>query len=147
MRQAKTAMPGFILLIFGLNPIPDIPCNYFGDMISSPVMKHYVIDELRPGDYEKLRTCLDERYGPCRMGGIYWIPLPDDLPTGLQASHAECRPHYFAVDLEFDRISFEFLVRSQNRMRCDCIAYATNAQREWLMRFADNLMEELELIT
>ncbi len=110
-------------------------------------MKHYVIDEIRPKDCETLRACLNERYGPCRMGGIYWIPIPDDLLSEAQASHTECRPHYFAVDLEHDRISFEFLVRSQNRIRCSCIAYATKFQRDWLMQLADRLMEELGLIT
>jgi hypothetical protein len=35
----------------------------------------------------------------------------------------------------------EFLVRSPKRIRCDCIAYATEAQRNWLIDVVDAMLE------
>ena len=110
-------------------------------------MKQYVIDELRPADYKTLKTYLDERYGPPAMGGIYWIPLETDKLTDIQSAHTDCRPQCFAVDLGDNRLACELLVRSKNRMRCDCINYATEAQRNWLIGLVDKIFERLKIKT
>jgi hypothetical protein len=110
-------------------------------------MKQYVIDELRSADYKSLKTYLDERYGPPAMGGIYWIPLETDKLTDIQSEHTDCRPQCFAVDLDDNRLACELLVRSKNRMRCDCIHYATEAQRNWLIGLIDKIFERLKIKT
>lgn len=110
-------------------------------------MKQYVIDELRPADYNKLKTYLDERYGPPAMNGIYWIPLAADVLTEIQFEHTECRPQCFAVDLDESRLACELLARSKNRMRCDCIHYATESQRNWLIGKIDSIFELLNIKT
>ena len=79
------------------------------------------------------------------MEGLYWLPLKEDLLTGMHASHKECKPHYFALELLEDRLSCEFLVRAENSIRCDCIRYASKAQREWLIEFIDTILEKLEI--
>ena len=38
-------------------------------------MKQYLVDELRPHDYEALKNYLDEQFGQAEMDGIYWIPV------------------------------------------------------------------------
>jgi len=110
-------------------------------------MKQYVIDELRPADYKALKTYLDEQYGPSEMDGIYWIPIAADILTDIQSEHLECRPQYFTVDLDGNRLASEFLVRSKNRVRCDCIHYATVSQRNWLIDFIDNIFTRLQIKT
>ena len=110
-------------------------------------MKQYVIDELRAVDYKKLKTYLDEHYGPAAMGGIYWIPVDLDLLTDTQKAHRQCQPHYFAVDLEDNRVACELLVRTRSRMRCDCINYATQKQCRWLMALIDDIFNQLEIMT
>jgi hypothetical protein len=110
-------------------------------------MKQYVIDELRPADYRTLKSYLDDIHGPAAMDGVYWIKVEADLLTEIQAAHQECRPYYFALELENSRLSCEFLVRSKNRMRCDCIHYATRNQRDWLIDFVDKIFERLEIKT
>ena len=110
-------------------------------------MKQYVIDELRATDYESLKTYLQEHYGPAALGGIYWIPLKKDLLTDIQKEHRDCQPHYFAVDLDENRLVLELLVRTKNIMRCDCIGYATQAQRNWLIAFVDDIFNQLEIMT
>jgi hypothetical protein len=109
-------------------------------------MKSYVIDELRYQDYEKLRAYLDETYGQDALGGLYWLPLPADRFGPAQKGHDACRPFWLALELLEDRLVCELLVRTRERVRCDCIAYATSRQREWLIEVVDAMFEKLELI-
>ncbi|NVM23200.1 MAG: hypothetical protein HWN68_15620 [Desulfobacterales bacterium] len=109
-------------------------------------MKQYRIDELRPKDCKDLKAYLDERFGPSQMEGIYWVPLDDDLLDEVQSAHTDCRPLCFAVELKQTAISFELLIRTRNRVRCDCIRYANAAQRESIIRFADGIFETLKIL-
>ncbi len=110
-------------------------------------MKQYVIDELRAVDYESLKTYLQDHYGPTAVDGIYWIPLENGLLTDIQKTHRDCQPHYFAVDLDENRLALELLVRPQSVLRCDCIGYATPAQRDWLIALVDDIFNQLEILT
>jgi hypothetical protein len=109
------------------------------------IMKQYVIDELRPEDYKALKKYLDEQFGPAEMAGIYWIPVGADWLTDIQLQHKECRPHYLALDLDPRRLACELLVRTKNRLSCDCIQYATEKQRNWLIELVDNIFNRLEI--
>jgi hypothetical protein len=106
-------------------------------------MKQYVIDELRPEDNKALKKYLDQEYGHAAMDEIYWIPVDSNLLTRIQLQHEDCRPHYLALDLEPGRLACELLVRTKNRMRCDCIQYATEPQRNWLIELIDTIFDRL----
>ena len=108
-------------------------------------MKQYLIDELRPNDYKKIKEYLDETCDSPPVEGMYWIPLDPDLMDSVQVAHVDCQPFYFAVVLEPTYISFEFLLRTRNRMRCDCIHYANKRQRDSIIEFADSIFEKLKL--
>ena len=108
-------------------------------------MKQYVIDELRLADHEKIKMYLDEHFGPADLGDIYWIPVDPDLYDETQLSHDECRPFYFTIHLSSTSLIVELLVRTKNRIRCDCIQYATQDQFFWLIRFVDTMIESLEI--
>ena len=110
-------------------------------------MRQYRIDELRPPDYEKLKAYLDEHCGPCQVEGLYWIPIEDDLLDEVQAAHKECQPLCFAVELKQTAISFELLIRTRKRIRCDCIQYANTMQRESIIRFADTMFATLKILS
>ena len=110
-------------------------------------MKQYVIDELRAADYQALKTYLNEQYGSAALDGIYWIPIAPDILTEIQLAHTECRPQCFAVDLDDNRLACEFLVRSKSRVRCDCMDYATENQRNWLIGLIDNIFDRLQIKT
>ena len=114
-------------------------------MIVYTVMKQYVIDELRPVDYNKLKDFFHDHFSPSPVDGIYWLTVESDLLTTEQAEHTDCHPLCFAIDLEEDRLAFELLLRSQNRMRCSCMDYATEKQRNWLIQYADSILEQLEI--
>ena len=108
-------------------------------------MKQYVIDELRPADYQKLRAFLDDKWGTAEFGGVYWIPLVTDQLGATQTEHKSCQPFHFAIELEPTRLSCELLIRTRQRIRCDCIGYATETQRNWIIEYLDNILEELSI--
>ncbi len=110
-------------------------------------MRQYRIDELRPADYEKLKDHLDAAYGPCQVEGLYWVPLQEDVWDVVQTAHTDCQPFYFAVELRPQAVSFELLVRTRNRVRCDCIRYADNAQRQSIIALADSMFESLKILS
>lgn len=109
-------------------------------------MKQYVIDELRPEDYQKLKACLDADYAVDGFEGLYWLPLDEKEYDGFQIRHDECRPYYFALELAPERLACELLVRTNKRVRCDCIRYATEHQRNWLFRTVDAICERNGII-
>jgi len=110
-------------------------------------MKQYVIDELRPQDQEKIKKYMDAHFGPADMGDIYWIPLDPALYDSKQQSHDECSPFFFTVHLDSTSFVAELLVRTKNRIRCDCIQYATKEQFLWLINCFNAIFERLEIIT
>ena len=106
-------------------------------------MKQYVVDELRPEDHAALKKYLDQEFGPPEMDSIYWIPVKGELLADIQLKHEQCRPHFLALDLDQNRIACELLIRTKTRMRCDCIQYATEQQRNWLIRLIDDIFNRL----
>jgi len=111
------------------------------------IMKQYVIDELRPTDYEKVRAYLDENLDVSGIVGVYWVPLGRDILSNIQAEHTECQPFCFAIHLEPTIMACELLVRSKNIIRCNCIGYATEKQRNWFIQTIDAIFEKLEIKT
>ncbi len=63
-------------------------------------MKQYVIDELRPHDYDRIKKYLDEHFERAELDGIYWIPLEARLLTPVQTEHAACQPFFIAHGLK-----------------------------------------------
>jgi len=116
-------------------------------MIASPNMKQYVIDEIRPEDYKQIKSYLDEKFGVAELGGIYWMPVAEALLTPIQASHSACQPFFVALDLTLDRLCCELLIRTRQRVRCDCMGYATQIQRNWIIETVDSFLVELGIIT
>ncbi len=110
-------------------------------------MKQYVIDEFRPGEIEKIKNYFDTHFGPAMLEDVYWIPMDPALYSETQASHVDCHPLYFCVHLQPDAVSCELLIRTRNRIRCDCIAYANSAQRDWLLDSIDSILERLDIMT
>jgi len=110
-------------------------------------MKQYVIDELRPIDYKLVKAYLEENFSSSDVDGIYWIQLDQNILTEIQVEHTNCQPFYFAVELEPNFITFELLIRTKKRIRCDCMGYATEKQRNWLIRLADSIFDTLEIKT
>jgi hypothetical protein len=103
-------------------------------------MKQYVVDQLRFTDYEKIKGCLFQRFGPDAVQGVYWVPLDPERLSAVQSAHVECQPFFAALELCEGRLSVELLIRTRQRVRCECIAYATDEQRNWLIQLVDDLL-------
>jgi hypothetical protein len=110
-------------------------------------MKQYVIDQLRENDFLQLEDYFNNNSEAAELPGIYWIPLPKSLLEQSQLDHPACQPFYFAVNLERNSISFELLIRTRSRLRCGCIQYATQTQRDYILNYANQLFEKLNLKT
>ena len=105
-------------------------------------MRQYRIDELSREERANIESYLKRTLKSGFMEDVFWIEVPQDLLGRAQRQHENCAPFYFAVELEADAVSFELLVRSQTNLHCDCIAYASAAQREFLLRFIDTMLQE-----
>ncbi|SFM52987.1 hypothetical protein [Thermodesulforhabdus norvegica] len=108
-------------------------------------MKQYVIDQLRESDFYRIREYLNENADSTIMEGIYWVNIPEELYTEIQKAHKSCQPFYFAVNLHRRYVGFEWLIRSRNVIRCNCIGYATRIQRDYIIDFADRMLNDLNI--
>lgn len=108
-------------------------------------MKQYVIDQLRETDYEKILGFLQENTEASEFGDVFWVRLPPDFYTQIQREHDKCGPFRFAVNLSSGQAAFELLVRSRQVLRCNCIAYADPRQRDYIINYADRMLEELKI--
>jgi hypothetical protein len=106
-------------------------------------MKQYLVDELRVVDYTRLKACLDGRFAVPNYASLYWVPVEPKLYSPVQKEHSECQPFYFALELQPQRLACELLVRSRQHIRCQCIQYATEEQRNWLIQMVDGILEQL----
>ncbi len=110
-------------------------------------MKAYVLDEINAEDISKIILFLKENASQSTMEQIFWIKFPEDLLSPLQFQHTACQPHAFAVELGSTWVKLEFLVRSLETMKCDCVAYCTDPQRDYIINFADRMLDQLEVTT
>ncbi|OGP71605.1 MAG: hypothetical protein A2Z73_04695 [Deltaproteobacteria bacterium RBG_13_60_28] len=110
-------------------------------------MRQYQLDEISRKDIPRVLDYLQEHAQASSLEGVWWVDLPEDLLSPEQFAHADCRPFRFAVELGDNFVRFEFLIRSRETMRCACIGYATRGQRDFILAFADRLVEDLALRT
>ena len=110
-------------------------------------MRSYLIDEIRPSDMEKVREFLSKNAVKSSLNQLFWVRIPQDILSEAQFQHLDCQPHVFAVELGTDWIKLEFLVRSLAQMRCDCTGYCTTQQQTFIIGFALNMIEGLDLYT
>ena len=115
-------------------------------------MRQYLLDEIARNDLPRVRQYLKEHATASSLADIWWVDLPEDLLSPEQYEHRECRPFRFAVEVGEPQVGdsflrFETLIRSRVKMRCTCIDYATRQQRDFILAFADRLVEALVLRT
>ena len=105
-------------------------------------MRQYVIDQLSREERANIESYLKRTLLPGPVEGVFWIEVLQDLLGIEQRGHETCGPFFFAVELEAEAVNFELLVRSQSNLHCSCIAYATPAQRDFVLRIVDRMLKE-----
>lgn len=108
-------------------------------------MRQFVIDQLSPKERQAVRLHLTKTAEAGPLENMFWLKLETEMLTETQRSHPDCGPFYLAIELGEDSVSFELLVRSQSTLHCQCIAYASPAQREFLLDFIDAMTADLAL--
>jgi hypothetical protein len=108
-------------------------------------MRQFLVDEIARRQQEDIEAYLKEKALPSGLEKIYWLEIPPDLLSPIQWEHHDCGPHYLAIEVGKDFLKFEYLVRSRNRLRCDCVQYVTSVQEAFLLNFAHTLIRELDL--
>ncbi|WP_291323615.1 hypothetical protein [Desulfonatronospira sp.] len=109
-------------------------------------MRSYMIQDIKPADIHKITSHLQETGYKNPLDGLFWLPLPRSLWASDQEEHShQCGPYYLALELGPDWLRLEFLVRSEQRLRCDCIKYADSRQREAMMEFLDQLIRNRDI--
>jgi hypothetical protein len=110
-------------------------------------MRKLVFDEINRPDMDRIREYLAKNAVSSDIEGLYWVELHNDLLDQRQSVHHACQPYRFAIELTQDAVCMEMLIRSKTTLRCDCIRYANALQRDFILRFADTLIEECEIRT
>lgn len=105
-------------------------------------MRQLVIDELSREERDNIENYLKRTVRSGAMEGMFWLAVPEDLLAEAQQGHEECGPFFFGIELSAKNLIVELLVRSESNLHCSCISYATPAQRDFLFRFIDTMVEE-----
>ena len=110
-------------------------------------MRCYLVDEITTPDMKKIETFLLENASASGMENLFWIEMPGNRLNGLQASHMECQPYRFAIELGKDWMSVEFLLRGSRDLRCRCGGYCTPGQRDFILEYVDSMLGDLNIGT
>ena len=110
-------------------------------------MRKLVLDEISAQDMERIRDYLNSNAVPSEIEDLYWVELTGDLLDERQSVHHACQPYRFAVELTPDAVHLEMLIRSRTTLLCDCIRYASPVQVQFILRFADRLVEACKVRT
>ncbi len=109
-------------------------------------MLQFVVDELRPNEIERIVAFLEKSCKKSELDNLFWLYLPDDLLTPVQYQHKDCKPFCAGIEVTEDKVIFEMLIRSRSRLRCNCISYATDQQRQFILNFVDTVLKEAEIL-
>jgi len=109
-------------------------------------MRLYLLEDLTRENISAITERLNEMELAGSMDGIYWLPCPTELLSETQKEHAdECGPHCMAVEIESTTVRMELLVRARNKLRCDCVSYASPELRAYMIKYVDNMLVELNI--
>jgi hypothetical protein len=110
-------------------------------------MRAYLIDEISPSDMENIKGFLRKNAITSNLAQIVWVPIPDPLLSDSQLEHLNCRPHVFAVEMGPDWLKVELYIRSLGNLQCTCPGYCSAHQRDHIINFTDDILEQLGVTT
>ena len=110
-------------------------------------MRSYMLDEISSADMEKIGEFLKQNALESQMESIYWLEIPGELYSRMQADHRDCAPYVFAIEMGPEWIKLELFIRSTGGLRCECQDYCTPEQRDFILNFADKMLEDCAIKT
>ena len=107
-------------------------------------MRIYRIDDLAPADVAALETHLQALELHSGMEGMYWLPVGQSHLSAVQREHVQdCGPYAMALEVTEDALQLELLVRARNKIRCECVHYASPELEAHMMRYVDDTLRQL----
>jgi len=110
-------------------------------------LRYYLIDEISKSDIKKLKNHLDDRTIKSSLADLYWVEFPDDLLSSIQSEHDSCKPYVFGLELSASSLKAELFVRNRNEFGCACQQYCSDRQKNYVIDFVLNLIDELNIRT
>ncbi|MCT4533831.1 hypothetical protein [Halodesulfovibrio sp.] len=109
-------------------------------------MRLYQLEDLTSDNIAAITALFNEMELAGAMEGIYWLPCPHDLLSDTQKEHTdECGPHCMAVEIDGGTLRLELLVRARNKLRCECVAYASAELRAHMIQYIDDMLTDLNI--
>ncbi|WP_045219838.1 hypothetical protein [Desulfonatronum thioautotrophicum] len=109
-------------------------------------MRAYLIDELNPTDVQRLASHLETTALKAPVADMFWLEIPAHLLSAEQHKHvAQCGPFVCSLEIGRDWLKVELLLRGRGKLRCSCIAYADQNQRDWILDQVDTMLAELDI--
>jgi hypothetical protein len=109
-------------------------------------VRSYIIEEINSSDMTVLVESISQKAYKSPVEGLFWFILPEHLLSGKQKEHLdECGPYYLALEAGKNWLKLELLVRCEEKIRCDCICYASPQQREFMINFLDQLIRNQDV--
>ena len=110
-------------------------------------MRTYTIDQLEEADIAAINARLLDMELQAGLEGVYWLPVPRDMLTPIQKEHsASCGPYCLALEVEHNAVHLELLVRGMSRIRCECLSFASQELRNHMIRYLEDLLQELAIV-
>ena len=113
-------------------------------------MRAYLVEDLRKEHGPVLVQALLAKGFDQPLDGLFWLPVPRELLTGIQREHEpECGPYVMGLEImdtpDGCALKLELLVRAKGRLRCSCVAYASPEQRNQIIDFLDEFIKDLDI--
>ena len=108
-------------------------------------MRSFYIDELSEVDVSKIRLLFEKKALSSLIEDIWWVEIPLDLLTVSQRNRKDLCPFVFTVELGASWLKIEFLIRSLKTLNREWQAFCTPTQRQYILSFVDNLIDDLEI--
>jgi len=110
-------------------------------------LRYYLIDEISKSELKKLRNHLNDRAIKSGLDDLYWVEFPDDLLTSIQSEHDSCKPYVFGLELSVGSLKAELFVRNRSQFGCACQQYCNDRQKNYVIDFVLNIINELNITT
>jgi len=109
-------------------------------------MRTYTIGQLAEDNIAAINSRLLDLELQAGLEGVYWLPVPKDMLTPMQAEHVEhCGPYCLALDVETNAVHLELLVRGMGRISCACVAFASETLRNHMIAYLEDMLQELRI--
>lgn len=109
-------------------------------------MRTYTIDQLEEADIAAINARLLNMELQAGLEGVYWLPVPRDMLTKIQAEHFDqCGPYCLALEVEANAVHMELLVRGMGRIRCECLSFASETLRNHMIDYLEGMLRDLNI--